>query len=103
MSYSGRTIMDKMFAMILPVGMFVGSGFEHSIANMFMVPMAIVIKNFASPEFWHLINATPEQFPSLTISNFVVDNLIPVTIGNIIGGLMVGMPYWAMYLRGEKH
>ncbi|GKX51895.1 formate transporter FocA [Budvicia aquatica] len=103
MSYAGRSLMDKMFIMILPVAMFVASGFEHSIANMFMIPMAIVIKNFASPEFWHLINATPEQFPSLTISNFVVDNLIPVTIGNIIGGLMVGMPYWAMYLRGEKH
>lgn len=103
MSYAGRSLIDKMFVMILPVAMFVASGFEHSIANMFMIPMGIVIKNFASPEFWHMIGATPEQFSSLTVSNFVFDNLIPVTIGNIIGGLMVGMPYWAMYLRGEKH
>ncbi|ANI28728.1 formate transporter [Yersinia entomophaga] len=103
MSYSGRTIMDKMFAMILPVGMFVASGFEHSIANMFMIPMGIVIKNFASPEFWQAIGATPEQFANLTVSNFVIDNLIPVTIGNIIGGgLLVGLTYWVIYLRGDQ-
>ncbi|AJI95012.1 formate transporter FocA [Yersinia ruckeri] len=103
MSYSGRTIMDKMFAMILPVGMFVASGFEHSIANMFMIPMGIVIKNFASPEFWQAVGATPEQFANLTVSNFVIDNLIPVTIGNIIGGgLLVGLTYWVIYLRGDQ-
>ncbi len=103
MSYSGRTIMDKMFAMILPVGMFVASGFEHSIANMFMIPMGIVIKNFASPEFWQSIGSTPEQFAHLTVSNFIIDNLIPVTIGNIIGGgLLVGLTYWVIYLRGDQ-
>ena len=104
MSYSGRSLMDKMFAMILPVGMFVASGFEHSIANMFLIPLAIVIRDFASPEFWHAINATPDQFPALTMSNFIIDNLIPVTIGNIIGGgLLVGLTYWIIYLRNPAH
>ncbi|RWR02028.1 formate transporter [[Pantoea] beijingensis] len=105
MSYSGHTLMDKMFAMILPVAMFVASGFEHSIANMFMIPMAIVIRDFASPEFWHLTGATAAQFPSLNVANFITDNLIPVTIGNIIGGgLLVGLTYWVIYLRGDdKH
>lgn len=103
MSYAGRSLMDKMFVMILPVAMFVASGFEHSIANMFMIPMGIVIKDFASPEFWQAIGSSPEQFSSLTVGNFIVSNLIPVTIGNIIGGLMVGLPFWAMHLRGEKH
>lgn len=105
MSYSGRSLMDKMFAMILPVGMFVASGFEHSIANMFMIPMGIVVKNFATPEFWLSIGAAPEQFAHLTVSNFIIDNLIPVTIGNIIGGgLLVGLTYWVIYLRGgDKH
>ncbi|WP_019209498.1 formate transporter FocA [Yersinia massiliensis] len=103
MSYSGRTIMDKMFAMILPVGMFVASGFEHSIANMFMIPMGIVIKNSASPEFWQSIGTAPEHFANLTVSNFVINNLIPVTIGNIIGGgLLVGLTYWVIYLRGDQ-
>lgn len=51
MSYSGRSLMDKAFIMVLPVAMFVASGFEHSIANMFMIPMGIVIRDFASPNF----------------------------------------------------
>lgn len=103
MSYSGRSLMDKMFAMILPVGMFVASGFEHSIANMFMIPMGIVVKHFATPEFWQAVGAAPEQFAHLTVSNFIIDNLIPVTIGNIIGGgLLVGLTYWVIYLRGGE-
>lgn len=105
MSYSGRSLMDKMFAMVLPVAMFVASGFEHSIANMFMIPLGIVIKNFAAPEFWQAVGAAPEQFSNLTVSHFITDNLIPVTIGNIIGGgLLVGLTYWVIYLRGgDKH
>lgn len=105
MSYSGRSLMDKMFAMILPVAMFVASGFEHSIANMFMIPMGIVVRYFASPEFWTAVGSSPESFSHLTVLNFITDNLIPVTIGNIIGGgLLVGLTYWVIYLRGgDKH
>lgn len=103
MNYAGRSLVDRMLIMILPVAMFVASGFEHSIANMFMIPMGIVIKNFATPEFWQLIGVDTEQFAQLTINHFVMNNLIPVTIGNIIGGLMVGITYWAMYLRGKQH
>lgn len=104
MSYSGRSLTDKALIMILPVAMFVASGFEHSIANMFLIPLAIVIKDFASPEFWQATGATAEQFSSLTVSNFVVDNLIPVTLGNILGGgLLVGLTYWVIYLRNGDH
>ena len=104
MSYSGRSLLDKMFAMVLPVAMFVACGFEHSIANMFLIPMAIVIKEFASPEFWQIAGATAEQFPQLTVSNFITNNLIPVTLGNIIGGgLLVGLTYWVIYLRDGDH
>jgi len=105
MSYSGRSLMDKMFAMILPVTMFVASGFEHSIANMFLIPMAIVVRDFASPEFWTAVGSSAESFPHLSVMNFITDNLIPVTIGNIIGGgLLVGLTYWVIYLRdGAKH
>lgn len=103
MSYSGRSLCDKMFAMILPVGMFVASGFEHSIANMFLIPMAIVIRDFASPEFWQMAGASAAQFPSLGVGDFIINNLIPVTIGNIIGGgLLVGLTYWVIYLRGDE-
>ncbi|EIC84811.1 formate transporter FocA [Serratia sp. M24T3] len=100
MSYSGRSLMDKMFAMILPVAMFVACGFEHSIANMFMIPLGIVIKNFAAPEFWQAVGSAPEKFADLNILQFVTANLVPVTMGNIIGGgLLVGLTYWVIYLR----
>ncbi|HIC3334219.1 TPA: formate/nitrite transporter family protein, partial [Salmonella enterica] len=104
MSYSGRSLMDKAFIMVLPVAMFVASGFEHSIANMFMIPMGIVIRDFASPEFWTAVGSAPENFSHLTVMNFITDNLIPVTIGNIIGGgLLVGLTYWVIYLRENDH
>ncbi len=102
MSYSGRTLLDKMSVMILPVAMFVACGFEHSIANMFLIPMAIVVKEFASASFWQSAQTSADQFAELTFHNFIFDNLIPVTIGNIIGGgLLVGLTYWAIYLRED--
>ncbi|WP_267372997.1 formate transporter FocA [Gilliamella sp. B3172] len=99
MSYAGRSLLDKMLIMVLPVAMFVASGFEHSIANMFMIPMGIVINNFASPEFWTAVGVSPDAFKELTVEHFILNNLIPVTIGNILGGLAVALPYWALYLR----
>ncbi|MBD2814034.1 formate transporter FocA [Xenorhabdus sp. Flor] len=102
-SYAGRSLIDKLFALILPVSMFVASGFEHSIANMFLIPFGIVIKEFAPAEFWEKVGTTPEQFPQLTVSNFITDNLLPVTIGNIIGGsILVGLTYWFIYLCGRR-
>ncbi len=99
MSYAGRSLLDKMLIMVLPVAMFVASGFEHSIANMFMIPMGIVINNFASPEFWTAVGVSPDAFKALTVEHFVVNNLIPVTIGNILGGLLIAIPNWALHLR----
>ncbi|WP_244158028.1 formate transporter FocA [Gilliamella apis] len=99
MSYAGRSLLDKMLIMVLPVAMFVASGFEHSIANMFMIPMGIVINNFASPEFWTAVGVAPDTFKALTVEHFIVNNLIPVTIGNILGGLLVAVPNWALHLR----
>lgn len=103
MSYAGKSLTDKVMAMVLPVAMFVACSFEHSIANMFMIPMGITIHSLASPEFWQAINITPEHFAHLNIYNFVVKNLIPVTIGNILGGLMVGIPFWWLNLRKTAH
>ncbi|WLS77599.1 formate transporter FocA [Erwinia pyri] len=104
MSYSGRSLTDKMLAMVLPVAMFVASGFEHSIANMFLIPLAIIIRDFSGPEFWQATGATAAQFSHLTVGNFITDNLIPVTIGNIIGGgFLVGLTYWVIYLRDGDH
>ena len=104
MTFSGRTLTDKIMVMILPVAMFVSAGFEHCIANMFQVPMAIGIKNFAPAEFWQMTGANIADYADLNMMGFIVDNLIPVTLGNIIGGgLFVGMWYWLIYLRDDAH
>lgn len=100
MAFGAKTITDKMFAVLLPVAMFVSSGFEHCIANMFMVPTGILIQHFASPEFWIAIGQDPSTFADITTNNFILHNLIPVTIGNIIGGgVIVGLMHWMIYLR----
>ncbi|PKG39253.1 formate transporter FocA [Psychromonas sp. Urea-02u-13] len=100
MAFGARTITDKMVAVLLPVAMFVASGFEHSIANMFMVPTGIMIHHYAPPEFWAAIGHSPSEFADITSFNFIVNNLIPVTIGNIIGGgVIVGLMHWMIYLR----
>ena len=100
MSYAGRTVTDKMLILILPVAMFVSSGFEHSIANMFQIPFAIGIKTFAPDSFWQMTGATASQFADLNMMDFLINNLIPVTIGNIIGGsVFVGIWFWSIFLR----
>ncbi|OLQ75569.1 formate transporter FocA [Photobacterium proteolyticum] len=99
MTFSCRSATDKVMVMLLPIAMFVASGFEHSIANMFMIPMGIVIKVFASPEFWAQTGRSPAEFADLTIGLFIINNLLPVTLGNIIGGGVVGMTYWNIHRR----
>ncbi|GAK84478.1 formate efflux transporter [Vibrio ponticus] len=104
MTFSGRTLTDKIMVMILPVAMFVSAGFEHCIANMFQVPMAIGIKTFAPAEFWQMTGANIADYADLNVVDFILNNLIPVTLGNIIGGgLFVGMWYWLIYLRDDIH
>jgi formate transporter len=100
MAFGAKTVTDKMFAVLLPVAMFVSSGFEHCIANMFMIPTGILIQHFAAPEFWVAIGQDQSTFADLSTSNFIFHNLIPVTIGNIIGGgVIVGLMHWMIYLR----
>lgn len=100
LAMGGRTVTDKILAIIFPITAFVAAGFEHSVANMYFVPIGLIIKAFAPASFWASIGKTPADYADLTWSNFFVDNLIPVSIGNIIGGaLLVGLAYWFIYLR----
>lgn len=97
---SARTTVDKIVAIIFPISAFVAAGFEHSVANMYFIPVGLFIKNGAPAEFWTAIGQTSADFASITWSNFLIANLLPVTLGNIIGGaLMVGLVYWFIYLR----
>jgi formate/nitrite transporter len=95
--YSARTTTDKILSIVPPIAAFVAAGFEHSVANMFFIPMGLLVKS--DEEFV----AQEEGLPSLadlTWERFVTANLLPVTIGNVVGGaLMVGAIYWFVYLR----
>ncbi len=100
LTYSARSTTDRILAVIPPVTAFVAAGFEHSVANMYFIPMGLAIKATAPESFWSEIHKTAADYPDLTWGNFFVHNLIPVTIGNIIGGaLLVGAVYWFVYLR----
>jgi formate transporter len=104
MCYSARSTIDKILAIVPPIAAFVAAGFEHSIANMYFIPVALFIKQFGSPAFFEAIKKTPADFAHLTWSNFFLVNLLPVTIGNIIGGVvMVGLMYWFIYLSKAQH
>jgi formate transporter len=100
---SARTTTDKILAIIFPITAFVAAGFEHSVANMYFIPMGLLIKSFAPAGFWELIGKTPADYATLTWGAFFLKNLLPVTIGNIIGGVgFVGLAYWFIYLRPQK-
>ena len=100
MCYSARTTTDKILAIIPPIACFVAAGFEHSIANMYFIPVALFIKGSGDTAFFEMIGKTADSFTHLTWGNFFLANLLPVTIGNIIGGgIMVGLVYWFVYQR----
>jgi formate/nitrite transporter len=100
MCFSARTNIDRVVTAIPPIAAFAAAGFEHCIANVYFIPMGLFIKDGAPGSFWKAIGKTAADFPDLTWSNFFVKNLIPVTIGNIIGGsIMIAAVYWFVYLR----
>jgi len=101
--FSARSTTDKIMAIIFPITAFVAAGFEHSVANMYFIPMGLFIKDFAGSGFWEAIGKTAADYGNLTWGAFFLRNLLPVTIGNIIGGAgFVGLAYWFIYLRPEK-
>lgn len=101
--FSARTTTDKILSIIFPISGFVAAGFEHSVANMYFIPIGLLIKLGAPASFWASIGKTAADYSSLTWGNFFLANLLPVTIGNIIGGsMMVGLVYWFIYIRKPK-
>jgi formate transporter len=100
LTYSARTTTDKILAIIPPVAAFVAAGFEHCVANMYFIPLGLFVKAVAPAAFWTEIGKTAADYPDLTWGNLFTNNLIPVTIGNVIGGtLLVGAVYWFVYLH----
>jgi formate/nitrite transporter len=96
MSFSARSTIDKIAVIVFPITAFVAAGFEHSVANMYFVPIGLLVKTL-DPAF---ALGTGLDLSRLTWANFLVDNLVPVTLGNIIGGsLLVAVVYWFVFLR----
>jgi len=99
LTYSARSVADKILAVIFPITAFAAAGFEHSIANMYFIPYALLIKTF-DPAFALAKNI---NLSSLTWGSFLLKNLLPVTLGNILGGsILVAAMYWFIYLRKHK-
>ena len=99
--FSGRSVTDKVLAIIFPITAFVTLGFEHSVANMYFVPAGLVLKQNAGvlSAAEGILGQVPD-LSRLTICGFLLRNLLPVTLGNIIGGgFFVGAIYWFVYLR----
>ena len=89
LAMAGRSVTDKAVAVILPIAAFVAAGFEHSVANMYFIPLGISLAGDHAP-------------PGLTWESFIVSNLLPVTLGNIVGGAgMVGVVYHVIYRLGH--
>ena len=99
LTFSARSTVYKIVAIIFPITAFVAAGFEHSIANMYFIPYALAIKYF-DPAFITTVGDKVANLDRLTVQAFLMNNLIPVTIGNIIGGVvLVAAVYWAIFLR----
>jgi formate/nitrite transporter len=100
MAVAAKDVPGKILGIYFPIMAFVASGFEHSIANMYFVPMGIMLKNNTS-----VVAAAglTDQLSRLNWGSFLFNNLLPVTIGNIIGGaFFVATIYWYVYLRENK-
>ena len=99
LALTAKDTVGKIFGIFFPIMAFVTSGFEHSVANMFFIPMGITIVNKA-PALAAAVGFDPALF---TYGQFITANLIPVTLGNIVGGgLFVAGLYYLIYLRPAK-
>lgn len=102
MSFAARSVTDKAVVIVPPVSAFVAIGFEHSIANLYLLPYALAIKGWAGPDFWTAIGKTAASYPAVT-AGAALHNVVVATAGNLVGGsLLVGAVYWFVYLRGRR-
>ncbi|MFH1799047.1 MAG: formate/nitrite transporter family protein [Candidatus Omnitrophota bacterium] len=97
MAIASRDVIGKIGAIFFPIMAFVALGFEHSVANMYFIPLGIFLKGTASAA------ATGLDLSNLTWSAFAITNLVPVTLGNVVGGaVFVASLYWIVYVKPEK-
>ncbi len=98
--YAANSLVDKAVAIIFPVSAFIAAGFEHSIANMYLIPAGLLIKSL-NPTLFSQVAVDPSAF---SLVNFLTQNLIPVTLGNMIGGsLFVGIAYFLIFSSSSSN
>jgi formate/nitrite transporter len=101
LAYGAKDMAGKILGIFCPIWLFITSGFEHCVANMYYIPAGIMAK--ANPAWAKASGLSSEALDALTWSGFIVNNLVPVTLGNIAGGAgFVGLAYWFAYLREKK-
>jgi len=100
MSFAAKSVGGKIIGAFFPIMLFVLCGYEHSVANMYYIPAGLFAANGAVFQS----AASSVDTGMLTWGNFFIRNLLPVTLGNIVGGsVLVGAIYWGVYLRGKKN
>ena len=100
MAFAGRSIVDKFIAIVKPISAFVAAGFEHSIANMYFIPMGLFLKNETGVA--QVAGLSREQLSGLDLHS-AVNNIVAATLGNIVGGaVLVGLVYWFVYLHPDR-
>jgi formate/nitrite transporter len=93
----GRTLVDKIVAIVFPIAAFVAAGFEHSIANLYFLPVGLLIEH--EPTARDAATLSPAQLANLDVAG-ALRNVIGSTLGNVVGGaVLVGLVYWFVYLR----
>lgn len=100
MASSSRHVIGKIFAIFFPITTFVASGYEHSIANMYFISNGLFLK--ATPAIAAASGLTPDQLATINIKSFLLGNLLPVTLGNMVGAFVfVVLLFWTAYLRDD--
>lgn len=98
MSFAARNVIGKIFAIFFPITIFVASGFEHSIANMFYLFKGFLM--YLTPDVVQASGIPAEKMSHLTMDGIIMGNLLPVTLGNIVGAILfVALLYWVAYLK----
>lgn len=99
-AYGAKSMAGKLLGIFFPIWLFITSGFEHCVANMYYVPAGILAKT--NPDWAAASGLSASVLEGLTWFAFLWNNLLPVTLGNIVGGFcFVGLAYWFVYLRPE--
>ncbi|HYI06061.1 MAG TPA: formate/nitrite transporter family protein [Reyranella sp.] len=102
LSLSSRLPAHRMIVVVLPIAAFVAAGFEHAVANMYLIPFGWLIKTWAADAFWQAVRLDASAFSALNLTG-AMRNIAAVTLGNIAGGsVLVAGAYWLLYRRRAR-